>query len=141
MNARNTEALAGMSNAAAGAHRQPEARQWLERLSQSEPANAAVRVELSRVLAASGDLAAAADRASDALQLEPDNPAAAEQLASVLADAGDAARLEPLSQAMMTRFSDRVEPRFYYATALFLSGRTEDALTAARQVVDVRPTH
>ena len=58
LNTRNAEALGGLTDAAAGAHRQDEERQWLESLATAEPDNAAVRVELSRLLAATGNLRA-----------------------------------------------------------------------------------
>ena len=72
-------------------------------------------------------------------ELAPDEPRAAEQLASVLADAGDGERLEPLADAMVARFPDRIEARYYRATALILRGKTQDAVAAARQVVDTQP--
>ena len=59
-----------------------------------EPANAAVRIELSRVLAVDRRRPGRArDGVGGACDLRPDEPRAAEQLASVLADAGDAERL------------------------------------------------
>jgi Flp pilus assembly protein TadD len=42
---------------------------------------------------------------------------------------------------MMARFPDRVDARFYRATALFQRGRSQDAVEAARQVVDAHPEH
>src|SRR5262249_17273693 len=55
-NPSNPEALAGLSDSAAGARRPADARQWLEAHARSDPANANVRIELSRLLAATGDL-------------------------------------------------------------------------------------
>src|SRR5439155_415439 len=77
-------ALRGLSEAAAGAGRQDEERIWLQSLAAQQPADAAVRVELSRVLASNGDLAAAAATATEAMRLAPDDPLPGEQLASVL---------------------------------------------------------
>ena len=78
---------------------------------------------------------------SEALELASNEPRAAEQLASVLADSGDGERLAPLADAMVSRFPDRIEARYYRATALMLRGKTQDAVTAARQVVDKQPGH
>jgi hypothetical protein len=55
-------------------------------------------------------------------------------LASIVADAGDAGGLAPLADSLAARFTDRPDPKYYRASALFLSGRTEDAL-AARTVL------
>src|SRR5205823_660897 len=56
LNTRNAEALSGLSDAAAGAHRQDDERAWLQSLATAEPDNATVRVELSRLLASTGNV-------------------------------------------------------------------------------------
>jgi spermidine synthase len=140
-NSTNATALAGLSDAAGGANKLTEERNWLREIALQEPRNAAVRIELSRVLAVSGVVEAAADAVAEALRITPDDPHAAEQLASVLADSGNERQLTPLATELVSRFPDRVESRFYYATALFMSGRTVDAVDAARRIVDVHPTH
>jgi spermidine synthase len=141
LNSRNVAALSGLSDAAGGAGKLDEERQWLRQIATREPANVAVRIELSRVLAVTGDVPGALDAASDSLRLAPDEPRAAEQLASVLADTGDGERLSPLADAMVARFPDRLEARYYQATALFLRGKPQEAAAAARRVVDARPDH
>ena len=141
LNGRNAGALAGLSDAAGGAGTLDEERQSLSQIATREPNNANVRIELSRVLAVTGDVPGAMKAASDALELAPDEPRAAEQLASVLADAGDGERLAPLADAMVARFPDRLEARYYRATALMLRGQPRDAVTVARQVVDKQPGH
>jgi spermidine synthase len=141
LNRENADALAGLSNAAAGAHREKEERDWLTALAAREPRNAGVRIELSRVLAAAGGFEAAMTTANEALRLAPDEPRAAEQLASVLADAGDGNRLAPLADALVKRFPERPSARYYFASALFLQGKTGDAIREARRVVDAAPGH
>ncbi|HEX3646150.1 MAG TPA: tetratricopeptide repeat protein [Vicinamibacterales bacterium] len=141
LNSRNVAALSGLSDAAGGAATLDEERKWLHDIATREPANADVRIELSRVLAVTGDVPGALDIASEALQLAPEDPRAAEQLASVLADAGDGERLAPLAEAMVARFPDRPEARYYRATALYLRGKPRDAVAEARQVVSARPDH
>jgi Flp pilus assembly protein TadD len=140
-NTRNVDALAGLSDAAAGARKQAEERDFLKAIVDREPGNAPARVELSRVLAAGEDFDGAVAMASDAVRLTPDDPRAGEQLASIVADAGDADRLEPLAKSLAARFPDRPEPKYYLATALFLRGRTEDAMAAVRHVTDGHPEH
>jgi tetratricopeptide (TPR) repeat protein len=141
LNSRNADALSGLSDAAGGAGKLDEERQSLREIATRDPGNAMVRIELSRVLAVTGDRPAALESASDALRLAPDDPRAAEQLASVFADSGDGERLAPLADAMVERFPDRLEARYDRATALFLRGQTQAAIAVARQVVDARPDH
>jgi spermidine synthase len=141
LNSRNASALSGLSDAAGGTGRLNEEREWLKAVAGRERDNVAVRIELSRVLAVTGDPAGAIEAAAEALRLAPDEPRAAEQLASVLADTSDGQRLAPLADAMVARFPDRVEAQYYRATALFLRGQNQDAIAAARHVVDTAPGH
>src|SRR4051812_44024841 len=141
LNSRNPAALSGLSDAAGGAGQLDQERHSLRDIATRDPRNAEVRIELSRVLAVTGDVPGALQTASDALVLAPDDPRAAEQLASVLADSGDGERLAPLADAIVARFPDRLEARYYRATAMFLRGQPQDAAAAARQVVDERPDH
>jgi tetratricopeptide (TPR) repeat protein len=141
LNSRNGEALAGLSDAAGGAGHLQEERDWLRTIADREPGNAAVRIELSRVLAVTGDNNGSIAAAGAALELTPDDPRAAEQLASVLADAGDAKRLGAFTEALVNRFPNEVDSRYYRASALFMNGGVEDAVAAIRQVVDAHPEH
>jgi Flp pilus assembly protein TadD len=131
----DSDALRGASDAAAGLNQQKAHRAWLEELANSSPANAAVRVELSRVRAAAGDFDAAIAAASDARRLEPGDPHPTEQLASVFADMGDASRLAPVADLLASQYPDREDGTYYRATALLLSGRAAAAATLARRVV------
>jgi spermidine synthase len=141
LNSRNVEALAGLSDGAGGSNRLTEERDWLQAIASREPGNAAVRIELSRVLAVGGDRERAVEAAAEAMRLTPDDPRAGEQLASVLADAGDADRLTPLADAMVARFPDRPDPLYYRASALFIRGKTDEAIAAVRRLTDSHPTH
>lgn len=141
LSSRNSAALAGLSDAAAGSRRQEEARTLLTALAEREPGNPAVRIELSRVRAAMGDYQGALATVEEALRLAPDDPRAGEQLASILADAGEGDRLTPIADALVARFPERPDPRYYRATALFLRGKTEDAIAEAQRVTASHPTH
>src|SRR5204863_4985611 len=103
LDSRNADALRGASEAAAGAHQGAEELTWLKGLA-ADPSNAAVRVELSRVLASNGDFDGAIAAANEAGRIEPESPRPAEQLASIFADAGDAEQLTPLADALVARF-------------------------------------
>jgi spermidine synthase len=140
MDARNEAALKGLTEAAAGSGRQAEARAWLEAAARREPTNALVRVELSRLQAADGNLDAAVQTAAEAARLAPDDPRPLEQLASVVSDAGDLDRLQPVVDSLAARFPARLDGQYYRASALFQQGRVEEAATAAGRVTAAKPT-
>jgi Flp pilus assembly protein TadD len=81
----------------------------------------------------------AASVAADALRIAPSDPRAGEQLASVFADSGNAQQLGPLAEALVARFPDRDKPRYYRANALFLTGRTQEAINEAQSIVGSNP--
>jgi spermidine synthase len=141
LDSRATDALRGASEAAAGAHRLPEAQRWLEALVAEEPANVPARVELSHVLAAAGDTKGAIAAATEASRLEPDNPRPVEELASIFADLGDADRLGPLAEELLARFPNRDDARYYHAAALFLRGRAAAAVDEARRLLAANPQY
>ena len=135
------EALRGASDAAAGAHRQAEAEDWLRRLRSEAPGNAAVLVELSRVLAARGAFDDAIAAASQARRLEPRSPGPAEQLASIFADAGDLKRLAPLSDWLVQEYPDRADSVYYHAVALVLADRMTEAVDSLTRLLAATPRH
>jgi tetratricopeptide (TPR) repeat protein len=139
LDSHDVEALRGASEAAAELHAEAAERKWLETLASSEPANADVRVELSHVMAAAGDFDGAVAMASAAQRLDPASPRPAEQLASIFADLADAKRLEPLAAALIARFPDRDDSRYYHAASLFISGRPAAAADEARQLLTANP--
>jgi len=141
LNSKNTAALSGLSDAAGAVNRLDEERAWLAEIASREQTNAPVRIELSRILAVGGDANGAAQAASEALELTPNDARAAEQLASVFADAGDQPKLAALSEQLVTRFPNRADSWYYRATTLFLAGRYPEAIIAARKVVDIQPSH
>jgi spermidine synthase len=139
INASNAEALAGLSDAAAGGRRTNDAREWLETQARTDPSNANVRLELSRLLAATGDMERAATLASEAIRLAPDDERAALQLAAVCADAGDGKRLAAIADALVSRFPALDRARVYRAQAMFLNGDTAQAVADMRQFVAAHP--
>jgi spermidine synthase len=139
VNGLNGEALSGLTQAAAGAQRGDEERSWLQSLAASQPTNAMVRLEVSRILAASGDYQGAAAAAQEAMRLLPGDPRPSEQIASILADVGDADRLEPLANQLITQFPARAEGHYYRASALLLRGKPAEAVEEARKAVKANP--
>jgi spermidine synthase len=141
LNSRNAAALGGLSDTAAGAHREKDEYDWLMAAAAREPANAVVGAELAHLLASTGQLDQALQVASRALENAPADPRAAEQLASIFADAGDADRLAPLAERLIERFPGRPDPMYYRATALFIRGRNDEAITAVQPLVAANPDH
>jgi spermidine synthase len=139
LNPRNVDALNGLTDAAAAAGLQDDERGWLESLAAEDRDNALVRVELSRLLAATGNAEAAAAAAAEAMRLAPDEPRAGEQLASVYADAGDAEQLAALAEALIAGFPLRSKPRYYRANALLLKGRPDEAARELRELAMAHP--
>jgi tetratricopeptide (TPR) repeat protein len=88
-----------------------------------------------------GDINAAVAAALDANQIEPESPYPLEQLASILADVGDSARLQPVAEALMTRFPGREDSRYYNATSLFLRNRMAEAQAETSRLLALNPKH
>jgi spermidine synthase len=141
LDSRNAEALRGALRAAARQGQTEAARVWLESLARQQPPNAAVRVELSYLAAATGNTEDALAHANAAIGLAPGDPRPLEQLASVLADAGNADRLAPIADDLASRFRDREDGRYYQAVALMLRGRASEAADAARRLLSAAPNH
>ncbi|MBI4486938.1 MAG: tetratricopeptide repeat protein, partial [Acidobacteria bacterium] len=141
INPRNAQALEGLTRAAGRTEKLDEVRASLQALARADASNVPVRIALSRVLASTGDFQTAAIPAEEALRIAPDDPRAAEQLASVFADAGDGERLLPLAEALVARYPARADARYYKASALFLTGRVQEAVAEARQLVADHPDH
>ena len=136
---RSVEALRGSATAAAAMQQLAEETEWLRQRAAEAPNNAALRVALSYVLAMAGQMDAAVAAAVDANETDPGSPYPLEQLASVLADLGDAARLEPLANALVTRFPDRADSRYYRATAHFLRNRVGEAQKETSRLLELNP--
>jgi tetratricopeptide (TPR) repeat protein len=141
LDSRSARALRGATEAAAGMQTVAEESEWLKRVAAADPANAAVRVELSHVTATLGDAETAVAAAREAVSLDRSNPAPLEQLASVFADLGDAARLASAADELVSRFPDRSDGRYYRAAALFLEGRPLDAEREAQALLGADPRH
>jgi Flp pilus assembly protein TadD len=139
LNSSNADALNGLTDAASAGNRLDEARAWLEQIAARERGNALVRVELSRVLALTGNMEGAAAAAAEAVNAAPDDPRPGEQLASVYADAGAGDRLASLAEALIARFPSRDKPRYYRANALLLQGRAAEAAAELRRLVTQHP--
>ena len=141
LDSRSPVALRGLTDAASQARRLDEESEWLKGLAAAEPDNAAVRVELSHVLASLGSTEEAIAAARDARRIDPERAEPLEQMASIFADVGDAGRLGPIADELVRRFPARDEGRYYQAAALFLAGRASDAEGPIRALLSANPRH
>ena len=129
----SVEALRGAVTAAGALQQLPQEIEFLRKRAAEAPRNSAVRVALSNALAMAGDMEAAIAAAVDANQVDPESPYPLEQLASILADVGDSAKLQPVAEALVTRFPDREDSRYYNASSLFLRNRIGEAQEETRR--------
>jgi len=141
LDSRSALGLRGLTDAAVQERKLAEETTWLRALAAAEPDNAAVRVELSHVLAGLGRPDEAMAAARDAARIDPAGAEPLEQLASIFVDEGDVGRLGPLADELVRRFPTRDEGRYYQASALFLAGRAGDAERPIRALLSASPHH
>jgi spermidine synthase len=134
-------ALGGLVRAAAAAHREPDAVRLLTALVSEHAREPAIRVALSKMLAAEGRFDDAVSTAQQACEVAPTSPTAWEQLASVFADLGDANRLDPAVEALERIGPTRAPTAYYAAAAAFLHGRLEAALDHDKQAIARDPQY
>jgi spermidine synthase len=141
LDSRSADALRGSSDAAAQTRTLPQEIDWLKTMAGTEPDNAAVRVELSHVLATLGNTEEAIAAAREAARIDPSRPEPMEQLASIFADVGDGVRLTPIADELVRRFPTREDGRYYQAAAAFLAGRATDVERPIRALLTANPHH
>jgi spermidine synthase len=137
----DTGALGGLVRAAAAAHREPDAVRLLTALVSEHAREPAIRVALSKILAASGRFDEAVSTAKEACEVAPASPTTWEQLASVFADLGDADRLDPAVEALERVGPTRAPTAYYAAAAAFLHGRLEAALDHDKRAIARDPQY
>jgi spermidine synthase len=128
-------AVSGLVEASGASGRGPAARQLLAELADRRPEDPLPRIELSRLLAAESQPAAALDAIQPAMVTFPDDPRPFEQAASVLSDAGDAGRLRDVVLYMRQKWPMRAATRYYEAALSLQEGRPADAVEVARSVL------
>jgi spermidine synthase len=136
----DSRALEGLLRASAPLRRNAETRALLSRLA-ADPARIATKLALSRLLAAEGLYDQAVAIPFSIAQSDPDNAEALEQLASILADVGDVERMRPVVARLRAVAPESEAAHYYSAALLFMEQRMELALTEARRVVALNPTH
>ena len=101
----------------------------------------ATKLALSRLLAAEGAYDEAVAHHLRDSPGRPGNVAALEQLASVLSDVGDVERMRPVVARLRAEAPASEAAHYYSAALLFMENRIDLALTEARRVLAINPSH
>jgi spermidine synthase len=131
----DADALGGLVRAAIAAHHEQDAGTLLTSLVSAHGREPALRVALSKMLAASGRFDEAIAAAKDACDVAPTDPDGWEQLASIFADVGDAERLAPVVDTLQGVAPTRATTTYYAAAIEFLKGRHQPALGLAQAAI------
>lgn len=140
MNPSNPEILQALVRAAGGSGREQEAIARLDRLASTIPAEPALHIARSRLLASTGAIDSAVSAAERAVAIRPASMTAREQLASLLTDAGDAGRLAPVVGSMARDAPQHAATRYYVAALEFLRQDFAAAVRLGEQAVAADPT-
>jgi Flp pilus assembly protein TadD len=117
--------------AAVSAGRESDATTMLVTAARDDSYNVPVRIGLSRLAAARGDLEMALSAVQPLMRDLPLDPRAYDQAAAVLADAGDLPRLREVAQYQQERWPERAQTAHSNATVAMFEGRFSDAYQTA----------
>ena len=134
-------ALSGLRESATASGRIAEAIALIKRVADERPSSSAPLIELSTLLAATGDTAGALSAAQNAVGRSPLNPRAHQQIASVLADAGDVDRLAAALARLRSLDPSGADTRYYTAVVAFMRGDFHGAAREGEATVSLDPNH
>jgi spermidine synthase len=134
-------ALAGLRESATASGRIAEAIALIRRVADERPSSSAPLIELSRLLAATGDTAGALSAAQNAVGRSPLNLHAHQQIASVLADAGDVDQLAAALARLRSLDPSGADTRYYTAVVAFMRGDFHGAAREGEATVSLDPNH
>jgi spermidine synthase len=137
LGASDAATIDGFVHAAGAARQDVEAERRLREMIQSRPTAPALRVALAQLLGMRGRFDEAVAVATEATTLAPADPSAWEQLASLHADRGDAGSLGATADLMRREFPDRAASWYFAASASFLRGDGDGALTLVRRAIEL----
>jgi tetratricopeptide (TPR) repeat protein len=123
--------------AAVAANRETEALAWLRSSIEKYPAEAGIRVAVSKLLAATDAYDEAEAVAIDALKLGAGNGLVLEQLASIFADRRDAAPLAEIVRELQAIQPNAAKTHYYAGASSFLQGNLDEAIRLARNAAVV----
>jgi spermidine synthase len=139
-NPNDERALEGLLRASAPLNRGADTKALLTRLA-VDPTHEPAKLALARLEASQGAFDEAARIIFGILQGDSGNIRALEAMASVLSDAGDLERMKPVVARLRLAAPASEAAHYYSAALLFMEDRTDLALTEARRVIAVNPTH
>jgi Flp pilus assembly protein TadD len=137
LGALDADTFDGFVHAAGMARREEDAERRLRATMQSNPAEPSPRVALAQLLGTRGRFDDAIAIATEATSLAPADASAWEQLASLHADRGDAVALNQVVDVMRREFPQRAASWYFAASASFLNGDADSALTLVRRAIDL----
>jgi spermidine synthase len=134
LNSAVAEAVDGLLRAAPGARRLEDAERILKNLHARDPTNVPAATALSRLIAARGDFAAAAEALRPLFARTNPELKAIDQLASIFADAGDTESLTAVVRDLERVAPDSEEALYYGATVRFMANRPAEAIAVAERL-------
>jgi spermidine synthase len=137
---KDARALEGLIRVSAQLRKGGETRALLTRLA-ADPTHQIAKLALSRFLASEGAFDEALRIPFNLLEDNPGNVPALEQMASILSDLADIERMRPVVARLRAEAPTSESSHYFSAALLFMEGRTELAITEARQVLAANPTH
>jgi spermidine synthase len=127
----------GFVQAAGAARTDVDAERRLQAMIQSRPREPAPRVALAQLLGTRGRVDEAVAIATEATRLAPADASAWEQLASLHADREDGVALEQVVDVLRREFPQRAATWYFAASASFLRGDADSALTLVRRAIEL----
>lgn len=116
-----------------------DAERLLERCLELAPDFRPARLNYANVLSKREKLEEALEQVDRLLEQEPDKPAYLAQRAAILVRMGDFARALPCYEYLLSRFPAQATIMLSYGHALKTVGKQEEAITAYRQAIELRP--
>jgi spermidine synthase len=134
-------ALAGLRKAAMASGRVADAVTLIKSVANDRRSSPVPLIELSRLLAATGDLPGALAAARAAVERFPQDPGAYQQLAGVLADAGETAGVAEALDRLRALDPSGPETRYYSGVIAFMRGDLRRAVEEGEAALSLDARH
>ena len=134
-------ALPGLRRAAVASERLDQAVALMRQIAAERSSSPSASVELSKLLAATGDAAGALEVARSAVQRFPADARTHQQLAGVLADSGEAEAVERVLERLRQLDPAGSETRYYTGVVAFMRGDFQSAVREGEAAVSSDPAH
>jgi Flp pilus assembly protein TadD len=135
----SSEALTGLANLYMRGRRFPEAEEYLRKIVAAQPASAAVRVQLGRVLAAESKNDAAVEELQEGAKLAPGDVSVQRDLADLYAAVGKNEQAEAMYRALIAGHPREAELHDSLGKALLHEKKSADAQKEFLAAVNLKP--